>query len=176
MQPIRGFVRVFLALLVAAGVIVYFGVDRVLKRTVESESTSSLKLSTTLNRAHLSLLGGKLKLHELRIASPPGFAAPHMLELGGLDVAVRYGELRKQPIHVQALVIDRPQLIIEQSSGTLNFKKAMDGIPPGHSSSEKPVQMIIDELRMQQARVVIRPGLPGVGQEIAVDVPSVTLR
>ena len=175
-MQLRRIVRVVVVLLVAAGVVVYLGLDRFLKRTVESESTRSLKLATTLDSARLSLLGGKLKLNELRIASPHGFSAPHMHELGGIDVSVRYGELGKKPIHVQSLVIDRPQLVIEQSNGALNFKKAMDALPPGQSSSDEPIRMVIDELRMEQARIVVRPGLPGVSQELAVAVPSITVR
>src|SRR5262249_18128288 len=135
--------RTVLVLLVVAGVIAYLGLDRFLKRTIETQSTDSLRLSTTLSRAHLSVLGGKLELNRLQIASPQGFSAPHMLELGDVDLAVRYRQLRNDPIHVQSLRIDKPRLIIEQSKGALNFKKAADGMPAHDSSSEKPVRLVI---------------------------------
>jgi len=176
MKPLRRTLLVLVALLVVAGVIAYVSLDGFLRRTVETQSTSSLKLSTTLNRAHLALLGGKLSLNRLRIASPHGFSAPHMLELGNTDLAVRYGQLRKDPIHVQSLTLDRPRLVIEQSNGALNFNKAMDGMPASDKSSEKPLKLIIDELKMQDAQVVIHPGLPGVRQEIVVPVPSITMK
>ena len=176
MRPLRRTVVVLVALLVVAGVIAYVSLDGFLKRTVETQSTSSLKLSTTLNRAHLSLLGGKLDLSRLRIASPHGFAAPHMLELGDTRLAVNYGQLRKDPIHVQSLTLNQPRLVIEQSNGAVNFKKAMDGMPASDKSSEKPLKLIIDDLKIQDAQVVIHPGLPGVRQEIVVPVPSITLK
>ena len=59
MRPMRRAVLVVFSLLVVAGVIAYLGLDRILKSTVEKESTASLKLSTTLNSAHLSLFGGR---------------------------------------------------------------------------------------------------------------------
>ena len=167
--------RTVLALLLIAGVIAYLGLDRLLKRAVETQSTDSLKLTTMLQRAHLSVFGGKLHLNRLQIASPRGFSAPQMLELGDVDLAVRYGELRKDPIHVQSLRIDKPRLIIEQSNGALNFKKAVDGMPP-HGSSQKPVKLVIDELEMRDAQVVIHPGLPGLREEINVLVPSIALK
>src|SRR6267378_3467529 len=176
MKPLRRTLLVLVALLVVAGVIAYVSLDGFLKRTVETQSTSSLKLSTTLNRAHLSLLGGKLDLSRLRIASPHGFAAPHMLELGDTRLAVNYGQLRKDPIHVQSLTLNQPRLVIEQSYGAVNFKKAMDGMPASDKSSEKPLKLIIDDLKIQDAQVVIHPGLPGVRQEIVVPVPSITLK
>jgi hypothetical protein len=167
---------VLVSLLVVAGVIVYFTVDGILKRTVENNTTSSLKLTTTLNSAHLSLLGGKVKLNKLGIASPQGFSAPRMLEMHDIALGVSYGELRKDPIHVQSLVLNQPKLVIEQSGGTLNFKKAMDRLPPSDKSSQEPVKLIIDDLRIQDAQVFIHPGLPGVRQEITVSVPSIALK
>src|SRR6266436_2192631 len=176
MRPLRRVLLVLVSLLVIAGVVAWLNLDRILKRTVETEGSSSLKLSTTLNRAHLSLLGGRLHLNRLDIASPKGFSAPHMLELGDVDLAVRYGQLRKDPIHVQSLTLNQPRLVIEQSNGVVNFKKALDRMPASDSSAEKPVKLIIDELKMQDAQVVIHPGLPGVRQEITVPVPSITLK
>jgi len=176
MRPLRRVLLVLVSLLVIAGVVAWLNLDRILKRTVETEGSSSLKLSTTLNRAHLSLLGGRLHLNRLDIASPKGFSAPHMLEVGDVDLAVRYGELRKDPIHVQSLIVKQPRLVIEQSNGALNFKTAMDRMPPSRSSREKPIRLIIDELKMEDAQVVIHPGLPGVRQEITVPVPSITLK
>jgi hypothetical protein len=99
-----------------------------------------------------------------------------MLELGEVDLAVSYGQLRKDPIHVQSLTLDQPRLVIEQSNGALNFKKAMDRMPPSDSSAEKPIKLVIDELNIRDAQVVIHPGLPGVRQEIVVPVPSIALK
>jgi len=176
MKPLRRTAVVLFSLLVVAGLIAYLGLDRILKNTVEKQSSASLKLSTTLNSARLSLFGGKLNLNRLRIASPPGFSAPHMLELGDTDLAVRYGQLRKDPIHVQSLTLNQPRLVIEQSNGAVNFKKAMDRLPARDSSAEKPIKLVIDELNMRDALVVIHPGLPGVRQEITVPVPSIALK
>jgi hypothetical protein len=176
MKILGRIVVALVSLVVVAGVIAYFTVDGILKRTIEKHSTSSLKLTTTLNSAHLSLLGGKVNLNKLGIASPPGFSAPRMLEMHDIDLAVSYGELRKDPIHVQSLVLNQPKLVIERSGAAVNFKKAMDRLPPSDSSSKEPVKLIIDDLRIQDAQVFIHPGLPGVRQEIAVKVPAIVLK
>src|SRR5207245_11511588 len=118
----------------------------------------------------------KLHLHMLALAFPQGYSVRHMLELGAIDLAVSYWQLRKDPIHVQSLTLDQPRLVIEQSNGALNFKKAMDRMPASDSSAEKPIKLVIDELKMEDAQVVIHPGLPGVRQEIIVPVPSITLK
>jgi len=173
---LRRIILVFVSVLVVAGVIGYLALDGFLKSTVEKQSSASLKLATTLNRAHLSLFGGKLNLNRLRIASPPGYSAPQMFEMGDVDLAVRYGQLRNDPIHVESLALDQPRLVIEQHNGALNFKTAMDRLPAHEGSSEKPVKLIIDDLKVQDAQVIIHPGLPGVRQEINVAVPSLAMK
>jgi AsmA family len=175
MKPLRRTLAVLAAVVVVVGLVAYLAIDAIVKSAVEKESSKSLKLTTTLSSAHLAMLRGKLSLNDLRIASPKGFSAPHMLELGKTDLAVRYSQLREDPIHVKSLTVYQPTLVLEQSNGVVNFKKAADGMPPS-SSSAKPVKLIIDELRAQEAEVIIRPGLPGVRQQITVSVPSIALK
>ncbi len=86
MKRLRRTVLVLFTVLVVAGVIAYLSLDRILKTTVEKQTSTSLKLNTTLNSARLSLFGGKVNLNQVRIASPQGFSAPHMLELGDVDL------------------------------------------------------------------------------------------
>jgi len=61
----RRTLRIVLVVLLAAGAIAWFSLDRILKSTIERESTASLRLTTTLDHARLSLLGGKLNLKEV---------------------------------------------------------------------------------------------------------------
>ncbi|HZR10596.1 MAG TPA: AsmA family protein [Myxococcales bacterium] len=171
---VRGVLVVVVLALVALGV-AFFNLNRLIRTAVEREATSSLRLTTTLESARVGLLGGTLNLHQLRIASPQGFSAPHMLTLGDLDVAVRLAELRKSPIHISSVTIDKPALVIEQSGGALNFRKAMQ-LMPSHPPSTNPVKVIIDELKLQDAHVIVRPGLPGVAKEIDVPVPALTMK
>jgi hypothetical protein len=170
----RGVLLVVVLAVVALG-IAFFNLNRIIRTAVEREGTSSLRLATTLESGRVGLLGGTLNLHQLRIASPKGFPAPQMLSLGDLDVAVHLRELRKTPIHIGSVTIDKPKLVIEQSGGALNFRKAMQ-LTPSHPPSNEPMKVIIDELKLQDAHVIIRPGLPGVAKEIDVQVPSLEMK
>lgn len=163
------------ALVVVVVGAVWMNLAHIVKTEVETEATKSLRLTTTLDRATISLFGGKLGLHGLAIASPHGFSAPRMLEVGGIDVAVRYRELRSEPIHVEALNINGPKFVIEQSGGALNFRKAME-VQPASDPNKPPMKLVIDQLEVRDAQVVIRPGLPGVQQEFVVPVPALSMK
>jgi hypothetical protein len=185
MKKLRRIVLVLLLLVIVAGVVVYMYLDRIIKSEVQTQASSSLNLATTLDSAHLALMGGELTLSDLQIASPSGFKADHMIGFDKLKVAVSYGQLRKDPIHIQTIAIDNPKLVIEQVNGKLNFKVVMDQMPatPASASSSKggdraegqPIKVIIDELDINNAEVDLQ-GLPGLDKGITVPVPSLSLK
>lgn len=169
----RGILILF-GLVVVALVAVYLNLAHLIKSEVQKEGTRSMRLETTLDSARIEIFDGKVGLHGLGIASPHGFSAPKMLQIGDAAFQVSWRELRKNPVHIDALKIDKPTLIVEQSGGALNFRKAMELMPA--SDPKKPLRLIIDRIEIEDALVVIRPGLPGVQEEIAVPVPALTIK
>lgn len=162
-------------LLVIGGLlIVWLNINGIVRRTVQSQATASLNLDTTVGGARVSLLGGSVGLSDLQIASPKGFEAPRMFSLGGTSVAVRYAELRKDPVRIDQIVIDRPRLVIEQKDGKFNFKVLMDQQSSQPASGE-PLKLVINQLHVKDAQVALRPGIPGLGSEIAIPIPSFTV-
>lgn len=175
MKLIRRLVLAVVLLVIVAGVIVYLSLDRIIKNTVQSQATSSLNLSTTLGSANLSLFGGKLNLSDLQIASPSGYSAPQMLDVGSTDLAVSYGQLRSDPVHVKAITIANPKLVIEQKNGQFNFKQAMDGMPKSDAapSNSQPLKLIIDDLTLSNPTVVVK----GLGAtDIPVTLPTIEMK
>lgn len=171
-----------LVLLLAVGVGgLYFYRNRLIRSAVESQANSSLGVKTTLGSANLALFGGTLSLGDLKIGSPTGYTAEQMFTLGELGLGVNYSDLRKEPIRVSKITIDKPAVMIEMVNGKFNFQALMDqmgsGSPPQTKDGKpaEPVKMIIDELTLKDATVLLRapPILP---KEITVNIPSVTLK
>jgi uncharacterized protein involved in outer membrane biogenesis len=174
-------------LVIVIGVVaVFMTIDGIVRRSVETHATNSLDLQTTLRSADLSLLGGSLALKDLEVASPNGFSAPRMFTLGGAKLGVSYSQLRTDPIGVNEITIDQPQLVVEQANGKLNFQVLMDKQPktppdsgkPGDGKRDEgePIRLIIHDLAVNDAKVVLRPGIPGLAQEINVTIPSFHLQ
>lgn len=173
-------------LLLVAGLVVYMNLNSIVERTVETQATKQLNLKTELDGASVSLFGGSLELDDMTIASPPGFSAEHMFQLGEADVSVKLGELKKDPVHIQSVTLEKPRLVIERAAGgggplgmgEFNFKKAMEMMPQDASAPDpnaQPLKVIIDALTIQDAQVVIRPGIPGLAQEVTVPIPTFTM-
>lgn len=175
MKPLSRGILIILGLVIIALVIVWLDLSHIVKTVVQDQATDSLRLKTTLESARAEMFAGKLTLDQLAIDSPQGFSAAHMLEVPKIDVGVSYGQLREKPLHVKTIEIDRPRLVVEQSGGTLNLRKAMQ-LMPKSDSSKQPLKLVIDRIEVKDAHVVVRPGLPGVQDEIDVNVPTLTMK
>ncbi len=164
--------------------VVWFNLNGIVRRTVETQASSSLDLKTTLGGANVSLFGGSVSLNDLKIASPPGFKAEQMMTLGEAGVQVALSKLREDPIHISQVNIDKPHIVIEAQGTKLNFQAVMDQKsktptePSDSSKPAEPLKMIIDELNLTGAQVALRPGLSigGLKEEYTLTIPNVTLR
>lgn len=172
-----------IVLIVSALAIVYFNLNGIVRRTVETQASSSLDLKTTLGSARVNLFGGSVNLGDLSIASPPGYKAPSMLSLNDAGVKVSVGQLRSDPVHVKQVTLDSPRIVLEANGTKLNVQAITDRqskTPPSPTDSSKPsepMKLIIDEFVLTNAQVALRPGvsIPGVKEEYALTLPSITL-
>jgi len=160
-----------LGLLVVLTLAGWLLLDRIVRRTIETQTTASTRLETRLDSAHLSLLGGRLKLRGLGIGSPKGFEG-EFFRLKGAKVEVAYSQLRRQPIHIAKVILEGPYLLVEQKSGQLNVQAAMAGMPQGDSD----LRLIIDSLEIRETTLVVRPGLPVLKAEYTITLPTLTLK
>ncbi len=166
-----------LVLLLVIGVaVLYVYRNSLIRSAVESQANTSLGVKTTLGSANLGLFGGTLSLGDLKIGSPNGYKADQMFTLNELGLGVNYGELRKEPIHVSKLVIDKPRAVLEYVNGKFNFQALVDQMGGSKTPDNKePVKLIIDELTVKDATVEVRaPMIPAAIPPISI--PSVTLK
>jgi uncharacterized protein involved in outer membrane biogenesis len=165
-----------IALVVIVVLAIYFSLNGIVRSTVQKQATSSLNLKTTVGSANVSLIGTSLGLSNVQIASPQGFSAPEMFTLDGLQVDVSLGQLRQDPIRIAAINIKQPTLVIEQSGGKFNFQALMSQPSKAPPDNSQPMKLIIDDLVVSDAKVVLRPGIPGVAQEIPVTIPTLEMK
>jgi hypothetical protein len=175
MKIFRRLLLALLILLLIAATVVYWNLNGIVRRSIETQSTASLDLPTTLRAARLSILGATLRLDDLAIASPNGFQAPQMLALGQGNIKVSYGQLRSTPVHIIEIVMDHPVLVVEQAGMKLNLQAVMDR-PSKSPPNAQPMRLIIDRLAMNNSVVTLRAGIPGLDREISVAIPSITLQ
>jgi uncharacterized protein involved in outer membrane biogenesis len=185
MKIFKWIVIVVILLIIGAVVFLYINLNSIVKHTVETQGTEQLKVPTTLGGVSLGILQGTVQLSDLDIGSPQGFSAPHMLSLGGLNVNTGgLSTLLKEPIRISKISVNHPKLVVEQTNGKLNFKALMDQLPsnpdktpaPQQPNGKPPVKLIVDDLTVNDAHVVVRPGIPGLSQEIDIPIPLIDVK
>ncbi len=180
---IRIVVLLVVLLIVGAGAL-YLSLNSIVKSVIEKQGSEQLNVPTTLSSVSLGLLKGTVDLNTLAIASPPGFSAPQMFSIGKLSVDTGgVSRLRDEPIHIATIDIDAPNLVVEQNNLKLNFRELMNHIPSSGgggttttTADGKPAKkLIIDSLNITNAHVMLEPGIPGMGKEMDVALPPMTM-
>ena len=177
MKIVKWIVLGLLVLVIGVVLVVYFNLNGIVRKTVQSQSSAQLNVPTTLEGATVSLFGGSLSLHDFQVASPPEFNAPKILTFDDAQMKVSWGQLRQDPVHVETIKIEQPKLVIEQAGGKFNFQALMDLAKksPDTTTTEQgqSKKVIIDRLTITEASVLVRPGIPGLAQEINIPIPNV---
>jgi hypothetical protein len=175
MKKLMRLVLVAVVLLIVGVGVLYFYRNSLIRSAVETNASSSLGVKTTLGSANLAPFGGTLSLGNMKIGSPNGYSAQEMFTLGELGLGVNYSDLRKDPIRVSKITIDKPKAVLEYVNGKFNFQALMDQMGSTKTPDNKePVKLIIDELTVKDAAVEVHaPMLPSA---ITVNIPTVVLK
>jgi len=126
-------------LLVIGGVAyVYFSLNTLVKKGVETVGPAITRTDVTLASANLSPFSGSGRLNGFVVGNPKGYSAPYALRLGSIAVSVDKESLLKDPIVVNSIEIRDPQLALIGTPGGTNLQEIMRNIKSYGSSKEKP--------------------------------------
>ena len=182
-KKLKWIVLAVLGVLVVAIVGVVIFLDSIVRSAVERGTSQSLALNTTLGDADVGLLSGNVSLGDLEIANPEGFTAPKMLTLGEVSVDTSYGKVFGEPTTVDALVIEKPKLVLEFKGTKSNLKTVADNLASSGGDqptkpadpNAKPLKMIIDSLRVTGAQVEVISDIAALGTPYIIDIPAIEM-
>ncbi len=165
------------ALVVVVAILVwqlYLNLDAIVARAIEDIGSEVTGTSVTVEGVHLQLLEGKAALAGVRVANPPGFTGQTIFLLENISVSLALDSLQKNPIVINRLVVNQPQVFLElneEGKSNLNVLKknvqtyTADGGTPEQAPTE-PVRFIIRKLVFAGGRVsassTLRPDEPVV--------------
>lgn len=121
-----------LLLVIGAGAWYYtsFHMDNMIRNQIESASSSSLGTRVSVGSVETSIKDGSLKISSVTVANPPGYKNKNAISLNGIEAAVDYANL-----DIKRMVIDSPDIVIEEMGGKTNFTDLMAALEKTESSS-----------------------------------------
>lgn len=178
-------IAVALVLVVVIAVVaLVMNLNGIVRSAVQTGSTKSLQLNTTLDGANIGLISGDVSLSGLNIANPEGFSAPQLLSLGNISVDTSYGKVFGEPTNIDSIRIEKPRLVLEFKGTKSNLKTVADRLASGTGGDQpqekpapdaKPLKLIIDALSVSGAQVEIRSDLL-LKEPLIINVPAIELK
>jgi len=142
-----------LALIVGGGIwyFVSYRLDSMIETRIEQAGSRSFGSRVSVGAVKTNIRDGSLEISEITVANPPGYRNPTAFSLNNIEAAVDYGSR-----DIKRLVIDRPEIVIEELGGKTNFEQmlaeleSMESEPDGAGSAEP--EIVIRHFRMNGSR------------------------
>lgn len=118
----------------------YFSLNSLVKKAVESVGPTITKTDVRLASANLSPFSGSGNLRGFVIGNPEGFKGAFALKLGSIAVSIDKATMLKDPIVVNSVVIRSPELMLVGTLSGTNLQKLTKNIQSYGGSSNKQEQ------------------------------------
>jgi hypothetical protein len=133
------------ALLLLTGTLgyLYFSLNSLVKKAVETVGPTITNTEVRLASANLSPFSGSGKLSGFVIGNPEGFKGPFALKLGSIAVSVDKGTILKDPIVVNSVIIRGPEIALIGTPSGNNLGKLLQNIQtsgPSKTKEETPAK------------------------------------
>lgn len=181
-----------LIILLAAGVmILFFSLNSIVEKTVNSEAPKITQSAVHLDKADISLFSGSGIFSGFSVGNPAGFSGGDALQVGSIAVKLDTGTVFKDVIVVRNITVDSPEIMYELGKNTSNVDVLLQNIQNYADSHEKAgntasaenaekrdagkaeKKVIIDELIIRNARANLR--VPVLKLSVHVPLPEIRL-
>lgn len=149
-----GILVVVLVIGVAAWYFMTFRLDGVIKSQIETVGSQTLGTEVTVGSLTTDLKNGTLVISDIVVANPPGFNNPNAFTLSGIEAALDY-----DTFDVRRIIIDKPEIVIEERDGETNFSTLLENMESGSEPAPPPEQdgapqpeLVIHLFRMNESR------------------------
>jgi hypothetical protein len=159
-----------LVLIVAAGAwyFVSFRLDHLIETRIEQAGSQSFGSRVSVGAVKTSIRDGSLEISSITVANPSGFSNPNAFSLNKIEAAVDYGSR-----DIKRLVIENPEILIEEVGGTTNFARMLaelEATDPsaGGGDADEPV-IVIRHFRMNESRAAFESASLNRHSTVTVD-------
>jgi hypothetical protein len=115
----------------AAWYFVAFKMDATIEKTIEKHASASLGTQVSVGSVKSDIKAGSLSISNITIANPPGYKNKNAFSLNDIEAAVDYANF-----DIKRIVINNPEIVIEEKGGKTNFDQILAAISQDGSSSE----------------------------------------
>jgi hypothetical protein len=173
------------ALVIIALIVVFFSLNSIVKKGVETVGPSLTKVDVRLGSADISPFSGSGALSKLFVGNPEGYKSASSIEVGSMKVAVKIGSVMSDTVVIDEVNIQGPQLTLESTlTGKSNLGKILDNLDSSNTTSQKEntaapakkseKKFIVKDVVINGIKLNL--AVSGVGSLPTVSVPDIHLQ
>lgn len=180
-------VLVLVVLLVLALAALFFSLNGIVKKGVETVGPQMTQVEVRLASADLSPFSGSGKLSGLRVGNPEGYTnTPFAVQFGSIAVGLKLGSVLSDTVVVNEIDIEQPEISLEGALNGNNLSKLLDNIkaagaaqdqqksaPAGHATSKK---FIVQDLVLNGAKVHVHVSALNKSLDQTLTIPDIHLK
>lgn len=149
-----GVLFIILVIGIGAWYFMTFRLDGVIRQQIEQVGSQTLGTEVTVGSVTTDLKNGSLAISDIVVANPPGYDNANAITLSGIEAALDY-----TTFDVRRVIIDKPEIVIEERDGETNFTDLLaniDGAPEAPPEPDQeaasPPELVIHLFRMNESR------------------------
>jgi len=151
--------------------------DSMIENRIEARASASLGSQVSVGGVKTDIKGGALTVSNITIANPPGFRNQNAFTLNGIEAVVDYNTFE-----IKRLVIDKPEIVIEEKDGETNFSRMQAGMKKQESEPEPAVDaedteeptIVVHFFRMNESRAAFESESMDHYSDLKIDAVELT--
>src|SRR5271168_1163205 len=129
------FVGIVIVLVLVGLVVLFFSLNSIVKKGVETYGPTMTKVDVRLGAADISPFSGAGKLSKLFVGNPEGFKTPFAIQMDSVKVRIQISSLLKDTIVVDEINIQAPEIQFDGGLSGNNLSKILDNLNSSSGSS-----------------------------------------
>lgn len=184
-------VLVVLAVIIAAVVVWFSGnVDGLVRDAIVKHGSAMTQTKVSVAAVEIAAASGSGIVKNLVVANPAGFASPHLISIGQIEIALDLASVTRDTVLIHRIVLDAPDIIYEQGAGMTNIEAIMknlardganaaaageQGGTEQNGKAQGGVKLIIETLTISNATAQVSAPFMN-GKALSVPLPTITLK
>jgi hypothetical protein len=178
-------ISVIVLLVIVALVIVFFNLNSIVKKGVETVGPKLTKVDVRLSAAKLSPLNGNGELSGLFVGNPEGYKTPSAIQVGNVKVALKLSSALSDTIQVDEVNVQAPEITFEGGLGGNNLSQILKNLegspddvkptPESKPASEGGKKFFVKDVVVNGGKINVSLTGLGGGKSLTVPLPPIHL-
>lgn len=173
-------------LVIIALVVVFFSLNSIVKKGVETVGPKLTQVEMRLNSANLSPFSGRGQLSGLFVGNPQGYKTPSAITVGDIKVGVQPSSVMSDTVVIEEVTVKAPEITFEGSLSGNNLSQILANLDAatGGDKAAKPAEpakksekkFYVKDVAINDGKIHLSVTALGTSKAVTLPLPPVHLQ